>query len=91
MFPDGDVWIEQTPIAENLDVYLQNLITGHKDKSLWADRAQKLWSKGDVWWKDNLGVEHRMAFEAVKRPTKWGTNTEQKGLGTMKRLEGDQK
>lgn len=88
MFPDGDVWIQQTPIVENFDVEAKNLIAGHKDKSLWADRLMKLQSKGEVWWKDNMNVEHKMAYEAVKRPTRWGVDTQKKGLGTISQIHG---
>lgn len=86
MFPDGDIWIEQRPMVDSLDLELQNMMKEHnkKDKSEWADRARKLWTKGDVWWKDKMGVEHRMVIENTKRRKRWGSD--KKGMGSHKTI-----
>lgn len=82
-FPDGDTWIRQRPISNDMDVEIKNIIAGHKDDE-WKTRAQMLWKFGDVWWKDKPGVEHRMKVETTKRSEKWGTG-KKAGLGEIKR------
>ena len=85
MFPDGDTWVTQRPVANDLDVEIKNIIYGHsKKQDEWKERARMLWKFGDVWWKDKMGVEHRMVVETQKRNEKWGTG-KKAGMGEIKR------
>lgn len=83
-FPDGDVWVKQTPLAQDLEWEITRLIKekkGTHSATEWRYRAIALWKAGETWWKDNMGVEHLMMIEQKKRAEKWGVSKE--GLATF--------
>lgn len=68
-FPkDKDVWTDQIPFAQPIDVFIKN--TALYKKNLKA--CLKLMQTGEGHWKDNNGVTHQIMIEEIERPRVWG-------------------
>lgn len=83
-FPDGDVWVKQTEMVNDLAWNLQQLVA-EKKTSEWKTRALALYHANECWWKDALNVEHLILIEETKRPPhqlRWGVSKE--GLAEIK-------
>lgn len=71
-FPDGDMWIRQTAFVHSLQFELKNLLAQNKLDPAWKHRCNDLVKKGETFWKDTNGVEHRVVIESKLRSEKWG-------------------
>lgn len=69
IFPDGDIWVDQTPFVHDLQFELKN--TRFAKDPL---KARDILIKGETSWKDHNGVGHRIVVESTERPKKWGKN-----------------
>lgn len=65
-FPDGDVWMKQTQMVNDLAWNLTQMCA-EKKTSEWKSRAMALFHKNECWWKDNMGVEHLILIEDKPR------------------------
>lgn len=81
-FPDGDVWVRQRPMANDLRWELKEMLKEHRKNFEWKNRVMALWKAHECWWKDNMGVEHLVMIEERKRPHKWGVSKE--GMAELK-------
>lgn len=84
-FPDGDVWIKQRSLVQEMRWEMKEALKEHGKRWEWKNRIMALWKHGECWWKDNLGVEHLILIEKQKRMEKWGLKKE--GIGEVKLLE----
>lgn len=66
-FPDGEVWVDQSPFVGPLDTLLP--LTRFKNR---IDICNRLRAGGEAHWKDNNGVGHRLKVEEIERTTNWG-------------------
>lgn len=73
-FPDGEVWVDQTPFVHELQWELEQLINRqHKiERFEWKTRADDLARKGETRWTDQNGVKHIVLVENTKRNRRWG-------------------